>query len=121
MSDVNKMLGKILKEIQGGAYSNELWFVLEDGTEYKMYHSQSCCESVSIEDITGDLEDLIGSPLLVAEEVSNYNFGPKQNEYDEDYEWTFYKFATIKGSVTIRWYGSSNGYYSTSVSFVKIK
>ena len=91
----------------------------DDGTIFDMYHEQDCCEYVSIEDICGDIQNLIGSPLVVAQEVSNENdLGPK-SEWDDSYTWTFYKFATIKGYVDVRWYGSSNGYYSESVHFLE--
>jgi hypothetical protein len=83
-----------------------------------MHHSQECCESVYIEDICGDLEDLIDTPILVAEERTQDDEG---DSYGGDAMWTFYELRTIKGSVTIRWHGSSNGYYSISVSFVKLK
>lgn len=77
-------------------------------------HHQDCCECVYIEDVVGDIEDLVGSEILVAEEVT-YD-GKALDEWDESYTWTYYKFATIKGSVDIRWYGTSNGYYSESVN-----
>lgn len=93
----------------------ELRFYLTDTNYVRMYHEQDCCESVYIEDICGDLEDLVGAPLLEAEEVLGYTADPL-GKYDESYTWTFYKFATRKGAVAIRWYGSSNGYYSESVS-----
>lgn len=84
-----------------------LVFSNEDFT-FRFFHKQDCCEDVHIESIVGDLQDLIGSPILVAETSSN--------EGEHDYEqWTFYKFATIKGYVDVRWIGSSQGYYSTDV------
>ncbi|MFA5695940.1 MAG: hypothetical protein WC917_00540 [Bacilli bacterium] len=98
----------------------ELIFTTNTGSKYKLYHEQDCCESVSIDDICGDLEDLIGTPILLAEEVKSEKELPKKDEYDDSFTWTFYKLSTIKGSVTIRWYGSSNGYYSESVDFKKI-
>lgn len=66
------------------------------------------------------MDDLVGSPLLQAEEVSADD--PEDYpDYDQEYHtWAFYKFATIKGSVTLRWLGESNGYYSEEVTAVLI-
>jgi hypothetical protein len=105
--------GRVLTRVEQIDY-DELRFYLTDDHYVRMYHEQDCCESVSIEDIAGDLDDLVGTPLLLAEEVDNYDQEPNE-EYYESYTWTYYRFRTIKGSVDIRWYGSSNGYYSESV------
>ena len=83
-----------------------------DKVRYVLYHSQDCCESVMVEEIIGDIEDLENLPLLIAREDSNAD-GPELNE--ESYTWTFYNFATYKGYVTIRFLGTSNGYYSEDV------
>lgn len=106
--------GMTLKNINNR--EREIIFETEQGDFFQMHHWQSCCERVYVEDIIGDLNDLLGSPLLVAEERSNIY----PLDYGKVEQWTFYELATIKGSVTIRWYGTSNGYYSTSVSFDKI-
>jgi hypothetical protein len=117
------LVGKILSKVEN-LNDEELVFTLEDGEKYKLWHNQDCCESVYIEDINGDLEDLVDSPIILAEEVMNDSGvnpeGTKPPEYQESFTWTFYKLATIKGHVTIRWYGSSNGYYSERVDWSKI-
>ena len=74
-------------------------------------------------DIVGDIKDLLNSPLLLVEEVTSEDINPKGvfvPKHQESFTWTFYKMSTIKGSVTISWYGESNGYYNESVSFKQI-
>lgn len=95
----------------------ELVFHLADGRIATFYHEQECCEYVYIEDVTGDLQDLVGSEILQAEYVTEECDLGSDNYMDDVANWTFYKFATYQGSVTVRWYGTSNGYYSTAVNF----
>lgn len=99
---------------------DEIHFHLTDSHYVRMYHQQDCCESVVIEDIVGNLDDLVGTPLLLVEESINDDESISnryvEDEFSVDSEtWTFYRFRTIKGSVDIRWHGSSNGYYSENV------
>lgn len=116
MASIEMLLNKTLISIEQDG-NDELYFLTAEGDKFKMYHEQDCCESVWLEETIGDLEDLIGSPLLMAEEVIERS--PESDNY-ESATWTFYKFATIKGYVTLRWVGESNGYYSESVNFRKV-
>lgn len=116
MQGIRQLLGKTLTKVERVG-DDQIRFHAADGCEFLMDHHQDCCESVYIEDICGDLEDLIGNPVLVAEEVSQDDPNPD----DGCGMWTFYKVATVKGWVDIRWYGSSNGYYSVAVDFNLVK
>lgn len=107
--------GKILINIECKG-DNEIQFTDSENNIYHMYHEQDCCEEVYIKDICGNLSHLLDSPITMAECIVN------EGNTDEDEwgtgTWTFYKLATVKGYVTISWYGESNGYYSETVDFV---
>jgi hypothetical protein len=113
--NIESMIGKVFTSVTGDVGSGEIVFS-NDKERFTFLHHQDCCESVCVEDIVGDLQDLVLTPILVAEEA----VGGEVEGFEgcESYTWTFYKFATFKGWVDIRWLGESNGYYSESVDLL---
>ena len=111
--------GQTLINIAGNVGDNAMVFTTADNKRYKMFNKKEDYGNdvnIIVEDITGDMSDLINHPILMAEMVTN-----KEKKPEDRSTWTFYKLATIKGSVTIRWCGRSNGYYSESVNFCRLK
>ena len=112
--EFSKLIGKTFSKVK--QVEDEIHFILDNGKGYKLFHVQDCCESVYIESIVGSLSDLENNPILLAEVAES-----EYTEASESGTWTFYKLATIKGYVDIRFLGESNGYYSESVSFGSIR
>lgn len=115
-ADIKRMVGVTMKSVVNDG-DDQLVFSAEDGRRFVFYYEQDCCASCHIEDVCGDLSDLEGSPIVEAEEVSNYEHEAPPNA--DSYTWTFYRFSTVKGTGTVRWLGESNGYYSESVSLIE--
>ena len=114
--EVSEMLGKTITKITTDV--DLVRFDMSDGSEYLFTHFQDCCETVDLNEIHGDVDDLVGNPLLIAEVVT------EQSDHSRSWgseTWTFYKFATVKGHVTLRFLGESNGYYSEEVDLIRTK
>lgn len=116
---VSALLGLTLTSVAGMEDgSPEVTFTSSCGRQFGMYHEQDCCETVLLEDVEGDVDDLIGQPITLAEECEGVAEAP---EYAESYTYTFYRIATAKGWVVLRWLGESSGYYSEGVDFGELK
>ena len=139
--EFSDLLGKTIVAIYANVGNDIVYFVTETMVSYCMYHRQSCCERVSLEDIIGDFEDILDQPILLAECVSSNDYKElpdmAESKRDSDamisktkkvinedcipcYQWTFYKLATNKGFVTMRWFGGSNGCYAMDASLYRM-
>ena len=97
----------------------DTWFLMQDNDDYS---------TVWLAEVVGDWDDVIGLPLVEAElvkqqtsdVVTNIPDGITERERSSSTEsatWSFYKLRTSRGSVTMRWCGASNGYYSETVKY----
>jgi len=127
-AQVSELLGKTIVNIEGAEKGSErITFTCSDGARFMMSYYDDCCASCSVEDVCGDVADLTGSPVVRAEMPSNLDSFDELKEAQRvegitdytpgSYTWTFVILGTAKGTVTLRWYGSSNGYYSESPTF----
>lgn len=118
---LQSLVGKTIIAIDGlEQYSDEVIIHTECESEYIFYHEQDCCETVLLEDFEGNELDFIGSTIVRAEEVDNYNV-EDYDYYEESHTWCFYKIMTTRGELWMRWLGQSNGYYSEHVSVEKTR
>jgi hypothetical protein len=114
------IVGKTITGIEGLEKGSELIHFYTEGYVYRMHHKQSCCEDVQLEDFEGEAEDLIGHPVLSFEEMSESDFEEMSESNNNTCTWTFYMISTVKGTLWLRWLGTSNGNYSEEVSFDEI-
>jgi len=94
---IEEFLGKTFTKIDKSV--DEITFITNDGIKFRMFHDQDCCESVYVEDIEGDLSDLIGSTIIQAEESTNSENPPHESE---SFTWTFYKLLLLKNNRFIK-------------------
>ena len=119
--DIGDFVGEVFTDIEVKG-EDAIIFTHSSGRKFQMFHSYDCCENVVIEDITGEVHKLCDTPILAAYKSTNRTDPPSSiNGNHGEYTWTFYRIATIETTVVIRWYGTSNGYYSEEVSLQEIK
>lgn len=112
--EFRELVGKTITSIDGAEEDSEVVKITTTDGSFRMFHYQDCCEGVTLAEVHGDIDDLIGEPVVYAVESCN----PDDPEPGgESSTWTFYRLATSKGLVVLRWLGESNGYYSESVDF----
>ena len=119
----DQVIGITLSEVrQAEKGSSAIMLLSACGRAFSMHHNDLCSEEVSLDDVEGDISDIVGSPITLAEKTTS----PDTPEDAQDrlmqlsQTWTFYRIGTAKGLVVLRWFGESNGYYSEEVDFVEI-
>lgn len=117
--EFSTLVGKTFKRVQ--VKDAEIFFWEDqDGKSYVLDHNQDCCESVYIESIDGDLaEHLPNQEIVEAYEAYNSDDPPPDAYHDDSHTWSFYVIRTMRDTFTIRFFGTSNGYYSETAELYR--
>lgn len=113
-----ELKGQVIKTFDIGDVS--IGIELENGQKYSLYHEQDCCEYVRLIKSEGNIENIIGSEVTLAEEDSSEPDGYNE-KYDDSHTWSKFTLKTVKGQFTAWFLGESNGYYNESMTFKKDK
>lgn len=108
---IPQAVGATISSANGMQVNSESVTVWTDKGVLSMKHYQDCCESVLVEDVIGDPNDLVGAQILEVRESTKH-----EDDGVWSTTWTFYHIITDKADIAIRWIGTSNGFYSESVS-----
>ena len=68
MAEFSTLTGKLLLATLVDQNTDEIVFITLDGRAYRMYHPQDCCETVTIDDICGELDALVAEADAAGDE-----------------------------------------------------
>ena len=113
----DSLVGEVVEHVDIG--NNETLLTFASGRRVRIDHDQDCCESVWLLDSSGDVAKIVGKPLIevTSEESSGDNVDIGKEFKDDSSTLTTIRFACADEVVILRWFGTSNGYYSESVDF----
>lgn len=116
-ADLSPLLGVTMVSHEWDRFKSILTLVANDGRHFSLGGFSTDGGSAFLEDQNGNLDDLLNSPILFAEEKTTKVPNSELKDTGcEDY-YFFYEIATIKGSVQMRFYGAEGAYYTASVWF----
>jgi hypothetical protein len=120
-SDINIIAieGKTVTNVR--SETGEVHITCSDGSVFKLYHSQACCESVSIQSGAEDLPKLIGKTITKVVETIDNNPDGVDTSGGSATRTTFDFILLNAMPIKLVWLGESNGYYSESVSVDQIE
>lgn len=105
--DLKSLEGKVFTHVS--VETGDLTFENEKDI-YCLQHISDYDEHAYVESISGDLQDLVGTPII---EANEYDGTMPSDSGECDYY--FYTFKTHKGFVDVRYCGDPHGDYSTQV------
>jgi hypothetical protein len=110
MAPEQRLVGKTIRKVFVSDDQGVLWFECADGG-FGLETEADCCSETWFADITG-FDALPGGVVQSVEELDmteyNVNDGRTRQEYDQAYG---FSIKTDKGTATIAYRNSSNGYY----------
>lgn len=121
MCDLSELIGKVfdLVKLNGGAVE----FFNDNKLMFCLHHEQSCCEWVELIDGFDELHLLQNDPIMQSYATYSHDGELKyESSHGSDYDsltWSFYTISTFYHSVTLRFYGQSNGCYSETADLYR--
>jgi hypothetical protein len=116
--ELESLVGETLSYIDTDD-SGQILLTTQSGRQICIYHEQDCCESVFIYDTKGNWHELIGKPILWANEEIDSPDDDIIGNFDSVTQ-TKLTFKVDDATVVSRWIGESNGYYSETVDIKEI-
>ena len=123
--NIQELAGKKIVAIDivdDSSKGHEIRIEIEGGRVFRFYHSQDCCEWVTIEpsqDGDGSLLSLVGKEIREVS-MEAIESGDPPPEHPDSWTRTTITFRTDSETVISRWIGESNGYYSEDVDLEEI-